>query len=87
MSDAAIRGPAVPRILVVGLDAAEPALLRRWCAAGHLPTLRLLLDGSAWGEVGSGSSHFPDTAMLAAYRRQPRALLLHRAAPRAAAAA
>lgn len=58
---------APTRTLVIGLDAAEPALLRRWCASGHLPTLRRLLDGAAWGEVDSGSSQFPDTAMLSAY--------------------
>lgn len=58
---------ALSRTLVVGLDAAEPALLRRWCDSGHLPTLRRLLERAAWSEVDSGSSQFPDTAMLSAY--------------------
>lgn len=55
------------RLLVIGLDAAEPALLRRWCASGHLPVLRRLLATGTWGEIDSGSAEFPDAAMLSAY--------------------
>lgn len=38
-----------PRILFIGLDAAEPALLRQWAAEGLLPNLALLLDTAAHG--------------------------------------
>lgn len=41
--------PAPPasgcRLLVIGLDAAEPSLLRRWAAMGKLPTLAALMEG------------------------------------------
>ena len=30
---------AHPRALVIGLDSAEPSLLRRWCDSGDLPNL------------------------------------------------
>lgn len=32
------------RTLVVAMDAADPTLVRRWAAAGHLPTVQGLLD-------------------------------------------
>jgi predicted AlkP superfamily phosphohydrolase/phosphomutase len=36
-----------PRVAVIGLDAADPGLLRHWAAAGKLPTIaRLLVDGT-----------------------------------------
>jgi predicted AlkP superfamily phosphohydrolase/phosphomutase len=36
-------------VLVIGLDAAEPTLIRRWATEGHLPTLaRLFASGPSW---------------------------------------
>lgn len=36
----------LPRIIAVGLEAAEPTLLEKWCAEGRLPNLsRLISDG------------------------------------------
>ena len=43
------RGPVV----AVGIDAAEPALLRTLMARGELPCLRALLERGAWGRVTS----------------------------------
>src|SRR5262249_40933955 len=40
-----------PRILVIGLDAFEPTLWRRWAADGTLPTLAGLMRDGAWGAV------------------------------------
>lgn len=42
-----------PRVLAIGIDAAEPTLVRRLIAEGRLPALRALLDRGAWGEVRS----------------------------------
>jgi predicted AlkP superfamily phosphohydrolase/phosphomutase len=36
------------RVLCVAFDAADQGLLRQWAAEGHLPTIRALLDRSAW---------------------------------------
>lgn len=54
-------------MLVIGLDAAEPSLLQRWCAAGHLPALRGLFARGAYGLVETGTRQFPDAAMYTAY--------------------
>jgi len=67
--------PAAPvsacRLLVIGLDAAEPSLLRRWAAMGRLPTLAALMErgivrplalepglytGSVWPSLVTGRS-------------------------------
>jgi predicted AlkP superfamily phosphohydrolase/phosphomutase len=55
------------RVLVIGLDAAEPSLLYRWSRSGDLPVLRRLLDRSATGTLETGSRQFPDTAVYCAY--------------------
>jgi len=55
------------RVLVIGLDAAEPSLLRRWCRSGDLPALRRVLDGGATGVLETGSRQFPDVAVFSAY--------------------
>lgn len=39
------------KLLVIGLDAAEPALLRAWAGDGSLPHLAGLIAGGAWGEI------------------------------------
>lgn len=39
------------KMLVIGLDSASPALLRKWCALGDLPTLRSLQQRGAWGAL------------------------------------
>jgi predicted AlkP superfamily phosphohydrolase/phosphomutase len=45
--------PATTKILVIGIDAANPALLRRWAEEGMLPNLRSLM---ARGLVGATRS-------------------------------
>jgi predicted AlkP superfamily phosphohydrolase/phosphomutase len=42
-----------PRVLAVGIDAAEPSLLRGMIDRGQLPALRALRDRGAWGRVRS----------------------------------
>ena len=50
-----------PRMLIIGLDAADPALIEKWSDAGILPTLRRLRSRGVWiklnhgGEFSSGS--------------------------------
>ncbi len=39
------------QVLVIGLDAADPALLRRWAAEGKLPAIRGLMDRGTSGPV------------------------------------
>jgi predicted AlkP superfamily phosphohydrolase/phosphomutase len=41
------------RVLVLGIDGAEPALLFRWAEAGRLPNLARLLKRSAYGPLRS----------------------------------
>lgn len=43
-----------PRVIAIGLDAAEPRLVRRLIEAGELPSLKRLLEGGgAWSRVES----------------------------------
>lgn len=55
------------RVLVIGLDAAEPALLRRWSATGDLPVLHGLLAQARSGALETGARQFPDAAVFSAY--------------------
>ena len=41
------------RVLAIGLDSADAALLRMWCDNGDLPVLRALRDASRWGKLAS----------------------------------
>jgi predicted AlkP superfamily phosphohydrolase/phosphomutase len=41
------------RVLVIGIDAAEPTLVRRLIEQGELPALKNLLEGGAWHRVDS----------------------------------
>ncbi len=42
-----------PRVLAIGIDAAEPTLVRKLIDGGVLPSLRGLLTRGVWGEVHS----------------------------------
>ena len=42
-----------PRVLAIGIDAAEPSLVRKLIDQGNLPSLRQLLARGVWGEVRS----------------------------------
>ena len=48
-----MRPSSSPRVLAIGIDAAEPTLVRQWIARGELPELRALLESGGWGEVRS----------------------------------
>ena len=37
-----------PRVLFLGIDSAEPNLIRQWCEDGTLPTLQRLRNDGAW---------------------------------------
>ena len=39
-------------LVVVVLDAADPVLLERWAAEGHLPTLASIMETGWWGQTG-----------------------------------
>jgi predicted AlkP superfamily phosphohydrolase/phosphomutase len=43
----------VPRVLMIGLDAAEPRLIAQWTEDGSLPTLRRLKAQGAFGRLAS----------------------------------
>ncbi len=40
-----------PKVLIVGLDSATPALVEKWVAEGRLPTIARFVDGGAWGTL------------------------------------
>ncbi len=42
-----------PRVLAIGIDAAEPALVKKLMDQGELPSLKALRDHGCWGEVRS----------------------------------
>jgi predicted AlkP superfamily phosphohydrolase/phosphomutase len=43
--------PKPPRILFLGLDAADPELALRWAEQGELPALRALRERAVWGRT------------------------------------
>lgn len=55
--------PTPRRMLIVGLDAAAPALVDRWVAEGRLPTLRRLIEHGVYGPLRS----VPNTSSPAAW--------------------
>jgi predicted AlkP superfamily phosphohydrolase/phosphomutase len=57
------------RVLLIGLDAAEPALIRRWSQEGHLPNLGKLLEGVA-SNLKSVAPEFPDEVWPSIYASQ-----------------
>lgn len=58
---------ASSRVLLIGLDAAEPALLQRWMDSGHLPCLRRLVEAGAATLLSTPALQFPDLVFHAAY--------------------
>src|SRR5918996_2584129 len=50
--------PLTPqRLLVLGFDAMDVELVRRWAAAGFLPTFRRLLENSAWAQYAEPAEY------------------------------
>lgn len=44
------------KIVVIGMDGADPELTRRWATAGHLPALKSLLDRGVGGVLNSAAN-------------------------------
>jgi predicted AlkP superfamily phosphohydrolase/phosphomutase len=55
------------RQILIGLDAAEWALIQAWAASGNLPTFQRLLDQGARIELASTAAQLPDTVWSAIY--------------------
>ncbi len=47
------KGFAMGRVIVFGLDGADPDLLFPWAQKGHLPNLRRVMEGGAFGRLKS----------------------------------
>jgi predicted AlkP superfamily phosphohydrolase/phosphomutase len=54
--------PRRGRLLVVGLDAATPGLVRRWAEEGHLPVMARLMAEGAWSPLRSVPNMFTPAA-------------------------
>ena len=59
--------PSHPKVLVIGLDAAEPTLIRRWCDEGHLVNLGRLMEAGTTVHLRSPAEQFPDEVWPAIY--------------------
>ena len=55
------------RLLLIGLDAAEPSCIERWIAEGRLPTLAGLRAAGAWTPLRSPAEEFPDEVWPSLY--------------------
>ena len=53
MTEGRMSPNGAPRVLAIGLDAAESSLVRRMVEAGDLPAMKALLDGGTWSRVTS----------------------------------
>ena len=58
------------RVLLIGLDAAEPALISKWSEEGHLPHLRRLMEGGVAANLRSVAPEFPDEVWPSIYASQ-----------------
>jgi len=59
--------PRARRQLLIGLDAMEWSLVRRWADEGKMPAFRRLLEGGAHAELASTAATLPDTVWSAIY--------------------
>jgi predicted AlkP superfamily phosphohydrolase/phosphomutase len=41
------------RVIVIGLDAADPDLVENWSKEGYLPTMTALMTQGSWGRLAS----------------------------------
>ncbi len=55
------------RILLVALDAAEPSLIRKWCAENRLSNLQRLLSEGKSTDLHSPAAEFPDEVWPSIY--------------------
>ena len=54
-------GSYLRRQLLIGLDAMEWSLVKRWATQGKLPTIQRLLKEGTHGELKTTSAQLPDT--------------------------
>ncbi len=59
--------PAAPKVLLIGLDAAEPSLIRRWCEQGKLPNISSVAEMGSSTLLRSPAREFPDEVWPAIY--------------------
>lgn len=59
------------RILMIGLDAAEPELVERWTGDGSLPTLRALRERGSFGRLASTAEWLVGSPWPAFYTGMP----------------
>lgn len=64
MQDHSLKAKA--RVLVLGLDSADPRLLNKWCDSGDLPVLNHLRARSCWGEL-TGPRGLADDGVWASF--------------------
>ena len=61
---------ARPKILLLGLDSAEPVCVEEWAREGKLPNLAGLMRPGAWTRLRSPAEEFPDEVWPAIYSSQ-----------------
>ena len=61
---------ARPKVLLLGLDAAEPTCVEKWAAAGRLPALAGLMQTGVWTRLRSPAEEFPDEVWPSIYSSQ-----------------
>lgn len=57
----------MPKLLMIGLDAAEGTLVRRWAGGGYLPNIARLIGNSGIHDLSSPAVQFPDQVWPAIY--------------------
>ena len=58
---------ASPKVLAIGLDAAEVSCIEQWIAEGHLPNLSRLISEGAMTHMRSAAAEFPDEVWPSIY--------------------
>ncbi|MEZ5363257.1 MAG: alkaline phosphatase family protein [Bryobacterales bacterium] len=61
---------ASPKVLLIGLDAAEPSCVEKWAKAGRLPALARLMQEGRWSRLRSPAEEFPDEVWPSLYSSQ-----------------
>ncbi len=59
------------RLLIIGLDGADPGLLARWCAEGHLPAIQALQSRGCSGTLSTPPGLGDDAAWPCFYTGEP----------------
>ncbi|MDA1315577.1 MAG: alkaline phosphatase family protein [Acidobacteria bacterium] len=59
--------PVAPKVLLIGLDAAEVSCIEQWATEGHLPNLSRLISEGAMTHMQSAAAEFPDEVWPSIY--------------------